>query len=402
MEYTRGDSDFLSWMLLNQTDMLPDINDNALKLDSSIDPFPTSESAVGLPSLPSTTSESEEIKRANSETLSNMTDIERKREERKIKNREIAKNCRKRKREKISAMEKELRQLREDKRNLELKLAHFQQNKSSNGVVEITEEPQQALPTREARNREYGKIQILLNQFKEASDKKNLEDVDSIKNKIKSKLSLCEEMHSDFGKARKGEIEFHLMQLEKLLIPNQLTKISLWSLQQEDDFYDEKTTTKTFGGGLWKTICTEFNLTKKQKKELLNMRDSIKTQRQNIYECLKILNELKGRINENFGSLKSQMQKLVSITSPIQQARFLMWIEQNQACMFMLNSLWEKEKAGKGIKKEEVKLENSVEFKIKPLKPDGVKVSTEAMEAALQTGKTVQAMKNLIEEQTII
>lgn len=258
---------------------------------------------------------------------------EKKRKERMEKNRVIARNCRKRKKAKLTAMETELAQLKSDKRDLELKVAKLQQ---LSAVTEVSYDADNTpvLPTREARNKQYRTINKLLGQYDKQKAKQ--EDTAAVVAEIQRRLHICEEMHSDFGKARKSEIGFHMNQLETLLIPNQLTKLSLWSLQQEDDFYDEATNTKTFGGGLWNTICQEFNLTADQKSSLLSMRDSIRDQRKNIYECLKILHELKSRVHTSFEQLRTQMIKIVKVTSPVQQARFLMWIESNQPWYFFL------------------------------------------------------------------
>ena len=82
--------------------------------------------------------------------------------------------------------------------------------------------------------------------------------------------------------------------------------MTLWSLQQDDDFYDEKRNQSTFGGGIWNMLVKELNLSEDQKKGLVDMRHQIRDQRKNIGECLRILADLESRVGENLGSMKGE------------------------------------------------------------------------------------------------
>ncbi len=70
------------------------------------------------------------------------------------------------------------------------------------------------------------------------------------------------------------------------------------------------------------------------------MRAGIRSQRKNVAECLRILGELEGRVKNNFDSMSNQMDLVYNIITPKQQARFLLWIERNKNCSFMLNNMW--------------------------------------------------------------
>lgn len=243
------------------------------------------------------------------------------------KNREIARNCRKRKREKMESLEEEVQKLRDWNRQLELKLKQIPEN----GAKE------------EVRKREVAEIASLI-----STESTSTED------EVRKKLHQYKEVYSDFGRDRKQAINFHLEQLKTLLLPNQVSKMTIWSLQQEDDFYDEQRNKTTFGGGIWNLICDELELSEEQKRTLLGMRSEIRGQRRNVGECLRILKELEKRIGENIQSMGKQMAKIMSATTPSQQAKFLLWIEQNQAAVQVLNNIWEqrreikREKAASG------------------------------------------------------
>lgn len=242
-----------------------------------------------------------------SETLT----TSQKRQRRLEKNREIARNCRKRKREKYQKLEEENIKLRQYNQQLEKQL-----NKGRDG-----------------RDREVARKSELMG-MKELLDNKCSES------EIRNPLTSYKEMYSDFGRERNAAIAFHMSQLKSLLIPNTVSKMTLWSLQQDDEFYDEKKNQKTFGGGIWNMLTNELKFTDEQKRTLLGMRHGIRSQRQNVGTCLKILKELETRVQSNFESMSKQMDLVMSTITPTQQARFLLWIEKNKACTFMLNNMW--------------------------------------------------------------
>ncbi|GMH53176.1 hypothetical protein TL16_g01391 [Triparma laevis f. inornata] len=45
-------------------------------------------------------------------------------------------------------------------------------------------------------------------------------------------------MYSDYGNSREGELGFHLRQLERLIMPTTTTKMGLWTLEQDDNFFE--------------------------------------------------------------------------------------------------------------------------------------------------------------------
>ena len=43
--------------------------------------------------------------------------------------------------------------------------------------------------------------------------------------------------HADYGTDRKTLLEYHVSQIHRLLLPTQTTKMAVWTLHQEDEFY---------------------------------------------------------------------------------------------------------------------------------------------------------------------
>lgn len=234
-----------------------------------------------------------------------------KRQRRLEKNREIARNCRKRKNEKYKRLEAEVIKLRQYNQQLEKQL-----NKGRDG-----------LDREVARKAELDGMKSLLNKKCTEAE-------------MRGPLTSYKEMYSDFGRERNAAIAFHMSQLKNLLIPNTVSKMTLWSLQQDDEFYDEKVNHKKFGGGIWNMLTSELKLTDEQKKMLLGMRHGIRSQRKNVAECLRILKELETRVGANFESMSKQMDMVMGTITPTQQSKFLLWIEKNKACTYMLNNMW--------------------------------------------------------------
>ncbi|GBG27378.1 Cyclic AMP-responsive element-binding protein 1 [Hondaea fermentalgiana] len=256
---------------------------------------------------------------ASSTTSGNTTsnnkpaDPTQKRQRRLEKNREIARNCRRRKREKYQKLEEEVDRLRQWNKQLETQL-----NQGKDGSAKEA-----------ARKQEMTRM------------RKHVENAGNV-DELKSMLKQYKELYSDFGRERNAAITYHLSKLKGLLIPTTVSKMTMWSLQQNDEFYDEKKNQKTFGGGIWNMLCGELELSAEQKATLMSMRGGIRQQRRNIAECLRILTELDSRVKSNFESMAKQMDQVMESISPSQQAKFLLWIERNQACTFMLNNMWNK------------------------------------------------------------
>lgn len=53
----------------------------------------------------------------------------------------------------------------------------------------------------------------------------------------------------------------------------------------------------------------------------------------------------KEQINDNMVTMKEMVERYMNILKPSQQIAFLTWIEDNQACMYMLNSIWMNKKS---------------------------------------------------------
>ena len=51
-----------------------------------------------------------------------------------------------------------------------------------------------------------------------------------------------------------------------------MTKMCLWSMGQEDEFYDEKMNELKYGGGIWNLLSSVLHFTEEQKKSIIGSR----------------------------------------------------------------------------------------------------------------------------------
>ena len=117
--------------------------------------------------------------------------------------------------------------------------------------------------------------------------------------------------------------------------------MGLWSLDQEDDFYDEEEGSATAMSGqksnsIWNILCRELEVTEDQKKRIISHRGTIRHLCAELKASLHLLSQLRGRVDVKNESLEEEMKQMRSILTPKQAAKFILWVSHNPACMHML------------------------------------------------------------------
>ncbi|CAI5716459.1 unnamed protein product [Hyaloperonospora brassicae] len=224
------------------------------------------------------------------------------------RNRESARECRRRKREHILGVEERCRQL--ERENMELR------GQLKAGKEAIRQEERE-------KNRVCEELEKMIQLG--ASEKELAEKIDNFK-----------EQYSDYGHGRRSALSYHLHQIERLLLPTQVTKMCIWALRQDDSFWqDEEDETS-----LPVILAKELGLSEDQKKKIQQQRGSISLICENLKSALGLLAELKTEVTNKNSTLDMEMDKLQNILTPTQRAKFIVWVTNNQACMHLLNKLW--------------------------------------------------------------
>jgi Mg2+ and Co2+ transporter CorA len=136
------------------------------------------------------------------------------------------------------------------------------------------------------------------------------------------------------SRARQARVDHHLDQVEDCLTPGLQVRFVLWALDQSDEFYSAP-------NNLWSRVMVqEVGVTPEQVRLILSRRRIIHEERQRLLACERALKDLRERIAEHLKSLNQNMDALQAMLTPHQQAKFFVWVEQNEWCMQMLNSMW--------------------------------------------------------------
>lgn len=185
--------------------------------------------------------------------------------------------------------------------------------------------------------------------------------------------------HADFGQNRRSAIEFHLRNIERLLMPTQTTAIAMRALQGGDErpavdgeqpqlslavspastVESAATASTAVGGGesvipvieggapqsqdpkaLFQYLVSHLEVSPQQAAALKDSRFVAQELDSHLEQALKVLEELKTRLTQCGEDLESEFDNVRSILTPTQAAKFLIWVANNGACMHMLNELW--------------------------------------------------------------
>ena len=159
------------------------------------------------------------------------------------------------------------------------------------------------------------------------------------------------EKFADYGRDRRSAMEFHLRNVERLLMPTQTTSIAMTALEggaassgkASDDAADAN---PLFGGGevdpkaLFAHLAKTLGVTDEQAAMLKDSRFIARELDDKLKESLAVLGQLRTRLLNMGEELETEFNSVRAILTPTQSAKFLVWVSNNRACMHMLDELW--------------------------------------------------------------
>ena len=98
---------------------------------------------------------------------------------------------------------------------------------------------------------------------------------------------------------------------------------------------------QSVGSQLLETLSMELELTKAQVDSLSNQKQTIRSDRETVSQCLQLVEQLRKKITAHMESAQSITDQLRRILTPVQVAKFLMWVEKNKRSMDLLNTFQE-------------------------------------------------------------
>lgn len=243
----------------------------------------------------------------------------------------------------------------------------------------------------------------------ENEQQKMMEKLDALlksgaaESEIFAKIEEYKEKFADYGRDRRSAIEFHLRNIERLLMPTQTTSVIMATLDmgtpapgtttQSSDSSMSSTNTEleystvtsttaaapplvptdtttptpqmassplpestaasipslppTVPGGppptakaLFQHLVKYLEVTPEQAIALKDSRFVAKEMDECLKKSLTVLKELRNRLNQCGEDLENEFNTVRTILTPTQAAKFLVWVANNKACMHMLNELW--------------------------------------------------------------
>lgn len=280
------------------------------------------------------------------------------------KNRLSARECRRRKRE---ATEQRLRDIAVlEKQNLQLRLQ-----------LRVGAEADQLLNTEQQQTT--ATIQELLSKKASEAD-------------IYSCLEEFKEKYADYGTSRRSSIQFHLQQIEQLLLPTQTTSVVMHVIQgtpgtaplqsvgkgvthgndqdqkpaalpqdsqltlppitpsslpnptaasiPSTDAPQQQQSQQLAPKQLFEYLVRYLQVTPEQAQQLKDSRFVAHEMDHILHQTRQVVQELKQRLAATGDDLDTEFRNVRSILTPTQAAKFLVWVSENDACMHMLNELW--------------------------------------------------------------
>ncbi|CAM9774827.1 unnamed protein product [Chrysoparadoxa australica] len=199
----------------------------------------------------------------------------------------IARESRKRKRMKVDEMEGQVKKLQEENESLRI---HVTNRNERTKVIE-------------ARKME---MEAEISEILRASGNAD-------KDRLIKALKRFKDLYADYGKSRKEEVQFHLKQLETLILPTQTTKMSLWTLEQDESFYQNRKK-----GSLSQILTHELGVSEDQIQKITERRARIKALIAELKESLNLVSRLQRKVRWCVGICSSNVLHVMMVVTPTQ------------------------------------------------------------------------------------
>lgn len=151
---------------------------------------------------------------------------------------------------------------------------------------------------------------------------------------------------SDYGPDRSRLAEKQLDHLDRLLAPTQISKLCMWSLHQDDEFFRSSSTVPDFGDApdsLWAVMCKEIEATPEQQEQFKKFRENAIRLTRELRFTNRECQDLRQRLRRKNVAFATEMAELSTILTPAQMTRFVLFVSHNHASSAMLSHLWESE-----------------------------------------------------------
>eukprot|EP00499_Haloplacidia_sp_CaronLabIsolate_P011187 CAMPEP_0196769924 /NCGR_PEP_ID=MMETSP1104-20130614/826_1 /TAXON_ID=33652 /ORGANISM="Cafeteria sp., Strain Caron Lab Isolate" /LENGTH=382 /DNA_ID=CAMNT_0042140027 /DNA_START=116 /DNA_END=1260 /DNA_ORIENTATION=+ len=128
-------------------------------------------------------------------------------------------------------------------------------------------------------------------------------------------INMFGERYADYGRDRRSLLKYHLDQVQKLMTPTQVTKMCMWSLNQDDEFYEEEVREDDLptSGTIWHQLARHLEVTEEQKQRIKSLRTRIRGRANELKRCMQLVRDLRRYAEVRNESMDSDMQAIQSV-----------------------------------------------------------------------------------------
>jgi hypothetical protein len=91
---------------------------------------------------------------------------------------------------------------------------------------------------------------------------------------------------------------------------------------------------------IWSILMSEIGANEEQKEKIKAHRNDARLMAKDLRFTLRECDDLKRRMERKNQALGEEMKELQKILTPVQLAKFILWVNNNPASVAMLDKLW--------------------------------------------------------------
>ena len=134
----------------------------------------------------------------------------------------------------------------------------------------------------------------------------------------------------------------HPVIANSLAAPTTITKMTLWTCGQSDQFFFKPKSHPIAG-----ILMKELDITPVQGRKIVERRDKIRAVCDNIRQCLVLMGRLKSLCQHKQKVFRDRMTKCQEILNPLQVARLLVWVDNHADTLESVCPGWGSERMSK-------------------------------------------------------
>ena len=156
---------------------------------------------------------------------------------------------------------------------------------------------------------------------------------DELKGQLKSYVVRYSDCSSDHAES----VDNHMVQIQRLLAPTKVTKLCLWALNQEEEFFKPVLSPQE---SLFQVMCDAIETTLDQTEEFKNYRHNARVLTRGLRFTDRECDDLRQRLKRKNRAIAEEMHELQDILTPKQLGKFIIWANRDKDLQQVLKSEW--------------------------------------------------------------